>query len=261
MRVDVNGANQDTQQLLLEIARCDVAATNCEIAGPGGPCSIIVNSQGVANWKEFQVPEPWSGDLVRAPILFLSSNPNISTTEAFPNLSWDDSAILQFFNGRFQGHWIRDGKFPRNNDGTYGQAVRYWSSIRNRASELVIGRPAEPGIDFALSELVHCKSRNEAGVQSALSNCAGRYLKRLLSCSGAVVVVLVGRKALDYWNSQSLGLPNVPETEGTDFEEVAGRDRLFVFLPHPASFEVQKRFVDRISPNKMEQIRSLLCDR
>jgi hypothetical protein len=168
---------------------------------------------------------------------------------------------LDFFKGRFQGYWIRDGKYPRNNDGTYGPTVRYWASIRNRATELLIGRPAEPGIDFALSEVVHCKSRNEEGVRAALSHCAGRYLNRLLSCSGAIVIVLVGRKTLGYWNSQSLGLPKVPETNGTDFQEIAGRKRLFVFLPHPSGFELRKRLADRISTDKMDQIRSLLRDR
>jgi hypothetical protein len=116
-------------------------------------------------------------------------------------------------------------------------------------------------VDFVLSEVVHCKSRKEAGVQSALPNCAGRYLMKLLSCAGATVVVLVGRKTLRYWNSLLLGLPNVPETEGTDLQEIAGHKRLFIFLPHPASFELQKRFADRISIVKMNEIRSLLRDR
>ena len=74
----------------------------------------------------------------------------------------------------------------------------------------------------------------------ALLNCAGHYLMKLLSCAGATVVVLVGRKTLRYWNSLSLGLPNVPEIEGTEFQEIAGHKRLFIFLPHPASFDLQK---------------------
>ena len=60
---------------------------------------------------------------------------------------------------------------------------------------------ARPGEDFALSEVVHCKSKKEEGVASALSTCSGRYLNELLSCSGALVIVLVGKKALACWNA------------------------------------------------------------
>ena len=199
-------ADQNAKQLLLEIARCEVAQQHWGIRRLKSPCSAIVATQKAPSWEGFQVPEPWSGDIVRVPILFLSSNPSVSNTEAFPRGSSGDAAILDFFNGRFDGHWIRDGKYPRNNDGSYGPAVRFWSSIRNRASEL-LDRSVEPGVDFALSEVVHCKSRSEQGVQSALANCAGRYLKKLLACSGATVIALVGRKTLNHWNSLSLGLP------------------------------------------------------
>jgi hypothetical protein len=68
------------------------------------------------------------------------------------------------------------------------------------------------------------------GTKSALTKCAGRrYLMKLLSCSGAAVAVLVGRMTLNYWNSLSLGLPNIRDREGTNFQEMAGRKRLFVF--------------------------------
>ena len=81
--VEMNRADQDAKQLLLEIAHCEVARRHCEVTRERGPCSAIVASQEASSWESFQAPEPWSGDLVRAPILFLSSNPSISTTEAF----------------------------------------------------------------------------------------------------------------------------------------------------------------------------------
>ena len=50
-----------------------------------------------------QVPEPWSGDLEGAPILFLSSNPSISTAELYPRWKWPDEEIAGFFGRRFSG--------------------------------------------------------------------------------------------------------------------------------------------------------------
>jgi hypothetical protein len=84
---------------------------------------------------------------------------------------------------------------------------------------------------------------------------------KLSACSGTTIIVLVGEKTLTYWNSLSLGLPNVPQSGETDIQEIAGCKQLFVFPPHPASFGVQKRFADRISADKINQIRSILRDR
>jgi hypothetical protein len=135
---------------------------------------------------------------------------------------------------RFEGYWIKNGNRVRNTDDSYTPPVRYWSSIRNGASEL-FNRDAVPGVDYALSEIVHCKSRNEVGVQEALNQRAGRYLMKLLSCSRADVLVLVGRKTLNYWNLLGMesSLPRVPDRDGTDPQQIAGRERRVVFLPAP----------------------------
>lgn len=178
--------SEDAKLLLLDIVRCDVARSHFSDSIDAHPCSTIVAAQGVMSWASFQVPEPWSGNLLTAPILFLSSNPSISGTEEYPRSAWGNSELESFFNSRFNGHWIRNDNSARNADGTYGGKVHYWSSIRNRASEL-LGRSAIPGVDFALSEIVHCKSKGDAGAELALKFCAGRYLLRLLSCSGAIV--------------------------------------------------------------------------
>jgi hypothetical protein len=246
----------DASQLLLEIARCHIAQQHCQNPKVCGPCSAIVSVQKTSRWENFQVPEPWSGDLVKARILFLSSNPSINMAEVYPNASSTDSELRDFFESRFAGHWIRDGKYPRLKTEKYGSAVKYWSNIRGRASELM--NDPKPGVDFALSEIVHCKSEREEGVDYALSHCTDRYLERLLSCTGARVIVLVGRKTLNRWNELQLELPKVLDREGTDLQWVAGRERFCVFLPHPAGFEPQKRFSDRVSAAKLNEIRSFL---
>lgn len=248
----------DARLLLLEIARCPIARRLCDCPKATDPCSPIVSVQK-AHWENFQVPEPWNGELVKARILFLSSNPSIDIAEAYPNASSTDSELRDFFENRFAGHWVREGKYPRLKTGNYGSAVKYWSHIWGRASELL--NDPKPGVDFVLSEIVHCKSKGEEGVESALSHCTDQYLARLLSCSGARVIVLVGKKTLNLWNKLQLDLPKIPEHDGTDLLRVAGRKRFCVFLPHPAGFERQKKFSERISPSKLNEIRSFLLDK
>lgn len=60
----------DIQQLLQEIHNCPVATSIRN--GQPGPCQTIVLSQ---TGTTFHSPEPWSGQITTAPILFLSSNP------------------------------------------------------------------------------------------------------------------------------------------------------------------------------------------
>src|SRR5277367_4759468 len=158
----------------------------------------------------------------------------------------------------FDGYWIKDRKRALQADlKTYGQSVRYWSSIQNRAEEL-LGRKVLPGIDYALSEIVHCKSEREEGVKEALITCANRYMMRLLSCSAAVVLVLVGDKVLNHWNSLELeGLPQVPEKGGTALQEIAGRQRVVTYLAAPGGPK-PKLFAHWLTEARILEIRHLI---
>jgi hypothetical protein len=235
MRAKGDEVAEEREMLLLEIANCKIARHVLETNDQHCPCSKIVAAQRAPDWNGFQVPEPWSGHLREAPILFFSSNPSISTREAYPKGAGNPNVSLQnFFDSRFDGYWIKHGKQALEADlKTYGPIVKYWSSIQNRAEEL-LGRKARPGIDYALSEIVHCKSQTEEGVKEALITCANRYMMKLLSCSGAVVLVLVGDKVLNHWNSLGIeGLPQVPQVGGTALQEIAGRKRVVVYLAAP----------------------------
>ena len=254
-------------ELLQDIGQCSIAHRHLGASSMLHSCSKILSVQSTTDWSRFQIPEPWNGDIVRAPILFLSSNPSISEHEAYPTGLQDANSLRSYFCDRFNGHWIREGVYARNADtsGTgYGKAVRYWASIKRRATEL-LGRQATPGQDYALSELVHCKSRNEQGVREALSFCTERYLGRLLQCSGAVVIVLVGRKVLGHWNELSArhsgnklsSLPRIPDWGGTSHQPVEGLNRFFIYLGHPSSGEKQK-VCYWVSHDKLQEIRSHL---
>lgn len=265
--ISVSQRDLDAQQLLMEIAQCDVAQHQLSNPDIYRPCSKIVKVQSVASWDSFQIPEAWSGDIIHAPILFLSSNPSISEVEAYPRGSQEAAFLRSYFCDRFNGYWIKDGVCARSastSNEAYGKPVRYWASIRNRAGEL-LARPAMPGKDYVLSEIVHCKSRSEEGVSEALHVCAGRFLGRLLKCSGAVVIILVGRKVLNYWNAlhetqhnpDSQRLPLVPDWDGTCIQTIEGINRVVVYIGHPTGPE-KKRLVDWLSSDKLHEIRSLL---
>ena len=70
--------------------------------------------------------------------------------------SSENDAILNTFDNAFEaGRWfgIHEGTHLRAPDGTVGKYVSYWGSCKSRASEL-LGQPAEPGVDYALTEVV-----------------------------------------------------------------------------------------------------------
>ena len=100
--------------LLQEITHCPEAAHCFTHPTAAHPCQKIVQVQGAGSLAELQVPEPWSGDLEGAPVLFLSSNPSISTAEVYPRWEWADEEIADFFGGRFGDGRMGDNKKRRN---------------------------------------------------------------------------------------------------------------------------------------------------
>jgi len=154
--------------------------------------------------------------------------------------SSDDAAIAHSFTDAFDdGQWIgiHDGTHLRAADGAVGDYVAYWGSCKARASEL-LGRPTRPGIDYALTEVVHCGSRHETGVRAAAAECVTRYLERVLGLSPAAVVVVVGSVARDICRAMVPGLAVSSHLAGP--LRWAGRDRRILFLPHPNARGVPK---------------------
>ena len=218
--------------LLARITRCPIAE-RC-LAGERLPCSPIVGSQHAAPGS-FHVPEPWSGHIGCAAVLFVSSNPSIDPAEAYPTGSWDDQRREDFFAGRFDFRampWVDHRMRPllattpptRRDKGT-----RFWFAARARASEL-LERPAVAGTDFALTEVVHCKSPAEAGVAEAYPTCVQTWLRPVLRAAAAPVIVLFGAHAKRAFHDQfGIGL-GAPMTGPIDVEGVS---RVVLQLPHP----------------------------
>lgn len=224
---------EQTRDLFFDIAHCPNVRVCLETIQPH-PCRAVVEYQvaqrGAKSYKDFQLPEPWVGQIDVAPILFIGSNPSIGEDDHASGLASDediwDSHHLAHGGGRRK--YIIDGVRTTAPDGAPLKTVRYWSSIRRRVTELIPDRVVRPGVDYAMSELVHCKSRHEIGVRDALDECVQRYLNRLFTASAARVIIAVGALARRHFLRDAPVPPQPLECV------IAGRNRLLAFIPHPS---------------------------
>ena len=164
-------------ELLLKLSHCEeVKKANADSTHY---CHKIVGSQN----GEFQLPEPWNGQLDTAEILFISSNPSIDPNENYPTASWNDENIISFFQNRF-------------NNTPQTQWSTYWRTILKWAGWII------PNIGFdkiAITEIVHCKSQKELGVYECMNYCAEKWLKKVLSVYNGKYIVLVGKVSQNYY--------------------------------------------------------------
>ncbi len=244
------------ETLLGEIVNCLHARQCREYPAAENPCRKIVDSQDSLKLEKFQVPEPWSGQIEQAPILFLSSNPSIGSDEDYPTWDWSSSEMYDYFNYRFGGgrkEWIIDGMRSLSIDGTYSGSTRFWAAVRQRAIEL-LQRDVSPGIDYALTEIVHCKSHAEIGVEQAQEQCVQAYLLKVLDLAGAKVIVVLGVRARQVIQSQfniSTG------TSISESVEIGNRERFFAFLPHPNA-RSYRSFAKCLQGDELEKLRAFL---
>jgi hypothetical protein len=210
--------------VLLQVARCSNADPTSK---DRTPCSTIVHSQRTTP-ALFHVPEPWRGDIASAPLLFVSSNPSWNANDDSPPSTASDDEIVDYYNQGFPS------AFPRNlmKDSQPGRrAVAFWAAIRARAAELYdcTGTSLVAGKDFALTEVVHCKSRNEIGVKEAASECVTRHFDAIVRLSPARVVVVLGKVARQWFDRTQVAIPSELDWHG--------RRRWLVPLPHPNARE------------------------
>ncbi|NWL26066.1 hypothetical protein DM794_03170 [Paenarthrobacter ureafaciens] len=100
-----------------------------------------------------------------------------------------------------------------------------------------------------MTEVVHCKSANEQGVQEAAQLCSSKHLGRILEATPARLVVVIGGKAATVLRSAypaafidrplfgKQGPDGLPAPEQNIFElEIGGHSRLVCFIRHPSAF-------------------------
>ncbi len=242
----MNVDDQSTKRLLLSITSCPQVPL--AYMDSTHDCSSVVHEQP-GSLDAFHLPEPWNGELDVAPLLFISSNPGLGLNERYPTANkekWDEDRIADFFTHRFGGGretWTND-KLNRaiQADGTFPSDKRsqtvFWPRVWQQAQD-IFQRDVNPGTDFAITEVVHCKSDNARGVQQAVSLCTSLHLHRVLQASPARLLVVLGKKAQPAFRQA------YPEIGACIFEEgdqtvltqpieIASRLRHVLFFKHPS---------------------------
>jgi len=212
-------------------------------------CYEIIDFQKQKDRNNFQLPEPFSGNIDKAKILVISSNPSIDLKkfhERFPTCQWQENDIIEFFYNRFQNN-IEDGTKVLQEDGTYSRAVSFYAHLKKRINEIFAlnNSTAEPGIDYCLTEIVHCKSQKEKGVGKAI-NCCSKYLDRIIQLSPAPLLLIVGKPAKDYIFKHYDLTNNVhkknygPELKVCGPILIENKERMLYFIQHPNSHELRR---------------------
>lgn len=259
-------------QLAMDIACC--RGVGDALSNKLHPCSKIVHLQpgDISHESDRQRPEPWMGNLEESLVLFISSNPSINDDEKpfgenFPTFQWSDVDSAEFFVHRIGDasdpmHVTFDHETKRNFmtraiDGEYRNGLKTpnkpqhtWSRIHERALEL-LGSVANPSQNYAITEIVHCKSRKEVGVKEASAFCIDQWMNPIMTVSPARILIIVGGQVRDRYAKPVLAVS--PDFGSGDnyiglsqkerslrdivLTDVGGSKRLTIFNYHPASWE------------------------
>jgi hypothetical protein len=152
-----------------------------------------------------------------------------------------------FLTRSFDGEYRSGGKSPKT-------PQRTWSGIHKLATEL-LDQNCSPDADYALTEIVHCKSLMGAGVTEASGTCATQWMPKILETSPAKVLVLLGAKVRDNFAIPYLKAPaDFAITNGSRYSAMSqkeralrdifitnyeGKERLVLFNWHPTSMETR----------------------
>ena len=254
----------ETNELLLSIAQCPDLANARD--NTSHPCAAVVRKQ---TGETCQVPEPWTGHIETAPILFIGSNPGNFTKSS---ISPEVAGAAPIPSTSLPAVFDRDAGYTHqqpNGGAQYGKVlgadgravisrhwVRFWSMVKNHAATPILQDRPVPGIDYAITEMVHCKSNSEAGVRNALSHCSRKWTPAIMEHSSAAIVVLLG----DHARSAAAGLWRLDTSQSAQFDvPIAGRNRAVIILPHP-NFRGKRKIMDYVSCVQLERLRALLRD-
>jgi hypothetical protein len=247
--------------LLLRIARCPLIAAAARDAGQ--PCHRVVAAQAGAG-QLHQVPEGWAGNLRDARVVFVSSNPSISVVgpgqpadavEPYPVAADGEDYIAGYLGRRFDPSvtpmpYVRDNRSLLRN-GEYGAPTRFWAEIHRRAEELI--DDADPARNYAMTEVVHCKSTRNIGARAAARTCTGLYQHDVFELTAAPIVVVMGQVARHVITGMIPGLPAPPNTR--PLADLGGRRRIFLFTGQPGSNE--PRVIARLYAPQIGQLRTI----
>ena len=250
------------RKLAVAIARCE----NLSIAlrDDSHPCHKVVSFQ--ADTPSRHIPEAWFGNIVDSQVLLISSNPSIDLNENvegenYPRASWGDDEISEWITRRVDQSWNEvpvtfqrrpfkdflwrciDGEYRGAGKGTQPQPT--WNNAHRLVIEL-LGEGANPAKNYALTEVVHCKSQNAVGVPEASSICSENWLGKIMDLAKDAKIVVLLVSHVRPWAKKQFrdSVPNnFGERVGDGGLEVATRDsfvlnrRVYIYLPHPTAAE------------------------
>ena len=123
--------------LLEEITNCE-NIQNTLNEKSGTPCKKIINSQQ-CKLEDFQLPEPWNGDIENCKILFISSNPSINRAEKYPLGNWNFEDISDFFINRFshERKWVKNELYPLQFNGGFIGKTHFYKADWEELDRLV----------------------------------------------------------------------------------------------------------------------------
>ena len=227
----------ERDELLLAITRCPELGK--ARADGRHPCHGVVCAQEPG---DYHVPEPWQGQIDKAPLLFISLNPGYGADQVFPTPSWNDADTKDFFIRRFDtkakwtsqatGRGIRLLVKDANGRPNYNRpADRFCGWVRNRAEEL-LQRKSVPIRDYVMTSAVHCKSSTWDGDDDTVRHCAELWLNAIMELSVARVVVTISDPTWEVC-AEAWGLQ--PENRVQFEVPIASRERAVLRLPHRRS--------------------------
>lgn len=252
----LNIKNKKMEKLLEEITTCEniQKILNGNSDSDCKNCETIIKSQKCEKYENFQLPEPWNGDLENCKILFLSSNPSFNPNDEYPLGNWNKSDVSDFFINRFSPdrNFVRNELYTLQNDGEYSKNwIRFWAAVRSIARVILDTKSAISGQDYVMTEIVHCKSTNEIGVQEAMETCANKYLDKILKITKAKIVICLGEKTSNFVKRKYQ-----IETTGKIVEE-SKMDKVFLFLPHPNARE-ERKLNKILTQEELEKVKNKL---
>jgi len=110
------------------------------------PCHNIVNYQKSQlpglTLEKFQIPEPWNGAVLDAPIIFVGINPSYTKDELHPDSTWPEEEKYIFFAKRFDSKYTDKNMGPRlqssDNAPKYRKASKYWINLRSLSGQMLV---------------------------------------------------------------------------------------------------------------------------
>ena len=200
--------NAHCKALIWKIVDCGL--TYCPLSSH--VCNPLYLSQGCKSIDDFHIPEPWNGDIENAPILFVSLNPGFTPGELYPRLGYsgwtkpalsgvvfDNGKVEDFFENRFDpaaGYvtHANGSKFAIKMENGNIEPLKgrsYWGYVKSIADK-ILGRKSNIGKDFAITELVHCKSKSIKIIPKAChDDCMQKHLDDVLAVANNMQYLVV----------------------------------------------------------------------